>query len=232
MPGITVNSDMQVIYTPRGTGAVAQTFQLKAGHGQQPSRYDDGPLWNKATAITQGGKAFTVIHDVFDTLIVRIESVYISHNLPGSPLWAELQNWWAHAASGGLFNINLSRERVGPFTLTSGASQGILTINPGTDPTVIPNLVKENDTLMFEDADDPTLVEYVIASADGINTPANAIAWKPALSRDYSNNSKVRFADTHINCLALQDKFPLKRRAAKAGPFVWDFQLLMRTTRP
>lgn len=231
MPGITVNTNLQIIYSPRGTGAAVQTFQLKSQHGAQPSRFDDGPEWFKQTTITEGGAVVTIIHDLFYVVTIRIEAVFISHDLPGSPLWAELQNWWLHAGSGGLFNVSLSRERVGPFTLATGALQGVTSIDPGADPTTGPSTTVENDTLMFEDADDPSLTEYVIADADATTGP-NSITFKPALMRDYANGSKLRFADSYEDCYALQPTHPLKRRAAKAGPFMWDFQLKFRTTRP
>lgn len=227
MPGITSTTNLKITWTPRGVGAVAQTILLDVNMGRLPSRFDDGPEWFKQTTVTEGGTAVTIIHDVFYEVTIRIESIQLSHDLPGNPLWALLQNWWMHCGSGGLFGIALSRERSSNFTLSGIVSQGAVSADPGGNPTGIPRLVKENDSLIFEHVDDPTLAEYVIADADGTTAPDN-ITFLPALSRDYPSGSLVRFADFHENCLALQTKHPLKRRK---NSFLWDFQIKLRTTR-
>lgn len=210
-----------ITWTPRdGSAPVTVSW---AGIATTVSSLQGGPSGDRSQSFTGGGRAFTLIRDVYREYQVEMQGIRPSRNAAWRTFFTALQGWWEHALAGGESSLAMDSAKVGNTTV-GAIAQGDTVIDGCASTAAF----TAGEKVYFEDANDAT--KHAIGF---INTKDSGtqVTLYDALCRPFSAGSVMRSYEYLPAFVCLESKFPLRERPGGKGADMWDLAMNIRSVR-
>lgn len=205
---------IQLRYTPANESTLVTLDVSNVFGGLKRLRVD--AVTDRATMISVGGKARTIVYDAWHVIDVDTIPVTRSSDVDG---WAAAMAFVSHANRGGEFAFAYDSTSAAATTLNGALTQGNTTV------TLTSTSGFANDDIVFiEDANDPTKHEVNQINVAATTTIRNGVLYS------YADDSTFRHHE-YWPALICTNEATLRERDAGRGASLFDLSFSARTVR-